>query len=143
MIPRLRLKPAAPHDAREGDTGGNYHSTDGTAQYPADEYVRDNVSDAVCLRPEVIDDPAAQLHVRGESDEYAPGPPVTQSPEALSLPGASADTGFRSGREGVGWHVPGLTISFGAASIPGAQRLALRVVGVDPGTGRQGVGAGE
>jgi len=105
---RLRLKPTAPHDAREGDAGGDYHSTDGTAQYPADDYVNDDVADAVCLRPEVIDDPAAQLHVRGESDEYAPGPPVTQSPEALSLPGASADTGFRSGREGVGWHTQGL-----------------------------------
>ena len=143
MIPRLWLEPMAPHDAREGDAGSDYYSSDGTGQYPNDDHVRDDVSGAVCFRPQVIGDPAAQLQVRGQSDEYAPGPPVTQPAEALSLPGTPADTGFRSGREGVGWHAQRATISCRAASIPGAYRLVLRVVGVDPGTGRQGVGAGE
>jgi len=58
MIPRLGLKPTPPHDVRENDAGSDYHSSDG-AEYPADDYVRDDVADAVCLRPEVIGDRAA------------------------------------------------------------------------------------
>ena len=94
-------------------------SSDSTAQYPANDYARDDVSDAVCLRPQVTDDPAAQLQAHDDHDEFAPGPPVTQPPKALPPTVPSAGTGFRSGREGVGWHVSGDTIASGAASRSG------------------------
>jgi hypothetical protein len=59
--------------------------------------VRDDVSDAVCLRPEVTDDPAAQLQGHDDREPWTPDPPVTQPPTALSRSGASASTG-RSAR---------------------------------------------
>jgi hypothetical protein len=58
--PHLWPKPAAPHDSREHDDDNGQHSSDSTTQDHANDYVRDDVSDAVCLRPEVIDDPVAQ-----------------------------------------------------------------------------------
>ena len=76
-------------------------SSDSTAQYPANDYARDDVSDAVCLRPQVTDDPAAQLQAHDDHDEFAPGPPVTQPPEVLPAAGASSVSGLRSVQEGV------------------------------------------
>ena len=58
--PHLWPKPAAPHDTREHDDDNDQHSSDCTTQDHANDYVRDDVPDAVCLRPEVTDDPAAQ-----------------------------------------------------------------------------------
>ena len=128
--PHLWLKPAVSHDTREDD-GDNDQRSDDTAQHPANGYVRDDVSDAVCLRPEVTDDPAAQLQGHDDREPYAPGPPVTQPPTALSPASASAGTGFRSGREGVGRHAAGSTMSSGAGSrsaiafLPGQAELPL------------------
>jgi hypothetical protein len=99
--PHFWLRTAVSHDTREDD-GDDQHSSDSTTQYPANDYVRDDVSDAVCLRPEVADHPAAQLEGHDDREAYAPSPPVTQPPTAISPTGASAGTGFRSGREGVG-----------------------------------------
>jgi hypothetical protein len=113
------LKPAVPHDAREDDGDNDQCSSDSATQYHANDYVRDDVSRAVCLRPEVTDDPTAQLQAHADREECAPGPPVTQPSAALSPADASADTGFRSGREGVGWHAPGGTSCSGAASRSG------------------------
>ena len=50
---------AASHDIRE-DEANDQHSSNGTNQDHSNDYVRDDVSDAVRLRPEVTDDPAAQ-----------------------------------------------------------------------------------
>ncbi len=58
--PHLWPKPAAPHGTREHDDDNGQHSCDSTTQDHANDYVRDEVPDAVCLRPEVTDDPAAQ-----------------------------------------------------------------------------------
>ena len=58
--PHLWPEPAAPYDTREHDGDSNQYSSDSTTQDHANDYVRDDVSDAVCLRPEVTDDPAAQ-----------------------------------------------------------------------------------
>lgn len=50
---------AASHNIRE-DEANDQHSSDGTNQDHSNDYVRDDVSDAVCFGPEVTDDPAAQ-----------------------------------------------------------------------------------
>ena len=55
----LWLRPAVPHDTREDDDDNDQHSSDSTTQYPANNDMRDEVADAVCLRPEPADHPAA------------------------------------------------------------------------------------
>ena len=117
-----------PHDTREAYDGNAQHSSDNTTQYAADNYLRDEVARAVCLRPEAAGHPAAQLEEQleeqAEGKEYAPGPPVAQPPEALlaagASGGASADSGLRSVREGVRWHASGL------ASRPGSVKAHYR-----------------
>ena len=115
----LWLKPAAPHGTREHDDDNAQHSSDSATQDHANDYVREDVSDAVCVRPEVIDNPAAQRQSHEDREEYAPGPPVTQPAAGLSSECPPPDTGFLSGREGVGWHAPERAISSGAASRSG------------------------
>jgi hypothetical protein len=109
---------AASHDIREDEANDQY-SSNGTNQDHSNDYVRDDVSDAVRLRPEVTDDPAAQRHGHDDHDESAPSPPITQPAARLSPAGPPTDTGFPSGRKGVGWHAPQRASSPGAASMNG------------------------